>query len=238
MPKLVIGIEAQRIFRKKKHGMDMVALDLIRNLQQADIENEYVIFTKDDEAGGVLSETANSRIVKLASTPYPYWEQVLLPAAAKKHGVQLLHCTSNTAPLLMKMPLVLTLHDIIYLEKISYKGSTYQNMGNVYRKFIVPRVVPKARAILTVSEFEHRRIGEYFTRDASRIITVYNGVSGHFKRVTDKALLRQAAEKYKLPERFIFFLGNTDPKKNVAGVVRALDILIKRNAMPCKLVMP
>jgi D-alanyl-D-alanine endopeptidase (penicillin-binding protein 7) len=28
-----IGIEAQRIFRKKKHGMDMVALELIKALQ-------------------------------------------------------------------------------------------------------------------------------------------------------------------------------------------------------------
>ena len=36
-----IGIEAQRIFRPKKHGMDMVVLELIRNLQQTDLENEY-----------------------------------------------------------------------------------------------------------------------------------------------------------------------------------------------------
>jgi hypothetical protein len=28
-----IGIEGQRIFRKKKHGMDMVALELIKNFK-------------------------------------------------------------------------------------------------------------------------------------------------------------------------------------------------------------
>ena len=43
-----IGIEGQRLFRKKKHGMDMVALELIRNLQKIDHENEYVIFVKPD----------------------------------------------------------------------------------------------------------------------------------------------------------------------------------------------
>ena len=31
-----IGIEGQRLFRKKKHGMDMVALELIKNLQAID----------------------------------------------------------------------------------------------------------------------------------------------------------------------------------------------------------
>ena len=35
-----IGIEGQRLFRKKKHGMDMVALELIRNLQHIDTEND------------------------------------------------------------------------------------------------------------------------------------------------------------------------------------------------------
>jgi len=29
-----IGIEAQRIFRKKKHGMDIVVLEVLRELQK------------------------------------------------------------------------------------------------------------------------------------------------------------------------------------------------------------
>ena len=44
-----IGIEAQRIFRPRKHGMDMVALEVIKNLQEIDTQNEYVIFVNDDE---------------------------------------------------------------------------------------------------------------------------------------------------------------------------------------------
>ena len=44
-----IGIEAQRLFRPHKHGMDRVALELIKNLQQIDKVNEYFIFVKPDE---------------------------------------------------------------------------------------------------------------------------------------------------------------------------------------------
>ena len=36
-----IAIEAQRIFRKEKHGMDYVALETIRELQKIDQQNEY-----------------------------------------------------------------------------------------------------------------------------------------------------------------------------------------------------
>lgn len=41
-----IAIEAQRIFRTNKHGMDFVALESIRELQKLDHENEYFIFVQ------------------------------------------------------------------------------------------------------------------------------------------------------------------------------------------------
>ena len=58
-----IGIEVQRLFRTKKHGMDMVALELIQNLQKIDHKNEYVVFVKPDEDRSCLEETPNFKIL-------------------------------------------------------------------------------------------------------------------------------------------------------------------------------
>ena len=110
-----IGIEAQRIFRKNKHGMDYVVLQEIKELQQMDTENEYYVFVKPGEDHCVES-SQNVRVIELSCPTYPLWEQWALPRAAKKYGVEILHCTSNTAPLWCDVPLVLTLHDIIFLE--------------------------------------------------------------------------------------------------------------------------
>ena len=57
-----IAIEAQRIFRKEKHGMDYVALETIRELQKIDQQNEYFILVSpgDDVC---LQESANMHIV-------------------------------------------------------------------------------------------------------------------------------------------------------------------------------
>src|SRR5690606_10873068 len=112
-----IGIEAQRIFRKEKHGMDMVAVELIKNLQKLDKVNEYFIFVNPDEDTSTIKPEANFTIVPLSKSPYPIWEQIHLPRAVKKYQLDLLHCTANTAPLQLNIPLILTLHDIIYLEK-------------------------------------------------------------------------------------------------------------------------
>ncbi len=227
-----IGIEGQRLYRKKKHGMDMVALELIKELQKIDHENEYVIFIKPDEDRNIFQETSNFKFVELDGGSYPFWEQRALPKAAKAEGCDILHCTSNTAPVSPKMPLVVTLHDIIYLESISlFKkgGSWYQKFGNMYRRYVVPRVVKKADKIITVSEFERNRIHDFFgfPEKDERLVAVYNGVSEHFKKIEDKAELQRVKSLYGLPDRFLFFLGNTDPKKNTKGVLKAFSDYMK-----------
>lgn len=238
-----IGIEGQRLFRKKKHGMDMVALELIRNLQAIDQKNEYVVFIKPDEDDRVIQETPNFKIVRLEGGFYPIWEQVALPKAAKQEGCELLHCTSNTAPVNTSIPLVVTLHDIIYMESSYLKimrgsGTAYQNFGNAYRRMVVPKIVKKGKSIITVSHFEKNRIAEFFgMKGDPRLTAVYNGVSEHFKPVTDLQELTRVKEKYHLPDHFFFFLGNTDPKKNTKGTLKAYSDFIKTTQSDMKLVM-
>lgn len=238
-----IAIEAQRIFRKKKHGMDMVALELIKNLQLIDHKNEYFIFVKPDEDSSVLQETSNFKIIELNGGPYPTWEQIALPKAAKQYGCDILHCTSNTAPFFTDIPLITILHDIIYMESsylqiLKSSASTYQKFGNIYRKLVVPRVVKNSKKVITVSHFEKNRIGEFFgIKGDNKLDAIYNGVSEHFKPVTNSDELKRVKEKYNLPDTYFFFLGNTDPKKNTIGTLKAFSDFLKQTGSDHKLVM-
>ena len=173
-----IAIEAQRIFRTNKHGMDFVALESIRELQKIDHENEYFIFVSPGE-DKCLKESANMHIIELKSTIYPLWEQVLLPRAVKRVKPDLLHCTSNTAPMHCSVPLILTLHDIIYLEKRqSSSASWYQEMGWYYRRFVVPRIIPECEKIITVSQFERKRILDALHLPDEQLVAVYMDTGG------------------------------------------------------------
>ena len=223
--------------------MDMVALELIRNLQEIDHENEYIVYVSPDEDKTVLHETPNFRIVELNGGFYPSWEQIALPRTAKKDGCEILHCTSNTAPVNTAIPVIVTLHDIIYMES-SYpeilrgSGTTYQKFGNIYRRIVVPRIIKKSAAIITVSHFEKDRIGEFFgMKNAPRLKAVYNGVGTHFKPVIDADELSKVKALYKLPDRFFFFLGNTDPKKNTKGTLKAYSDFIRQTGSDILLVM-
>src|SRR5215217_6787532 len=149
-----IAIESQRIFRKSKHGMDVVALELMRQIQLLDNKNQYLLFARHGEDRDCLSDAGNFKTIILKGVTYGGWEQFSLPAALKKHQPDILHCTANTAPYSTPVPMVVTVHDVIYLEETSFEGSAYQNFGNLYRKVVVPHAIKNAKKIITVSEYE------------------------------------------------------------------------------------
>ncbi|MFA0960562.1 glycosyltransferase family 4 protein [Roseivirga sp. BDSF3-8] len=216
-----IGIEAQRLFRKKKHGMEVVALEVIRHLQEIDRENEYFIFVKEDEDSDCLTPTENFEIVTIPSASYPIWEQINLPKAASRYKLDVLHCTCNTAPLMTGVPMVLTLHDIIYLESVSFKGTAYQNFGNLYRRYVVPRIVGKCEKVLTVSHFEKEKIIARLDLPEDKVEVVYNAINRKFRKIDDEEQLAGIRKTYDLPEDFILLFGNTAPKKNTIGALKA-----------------
>lgn len=224
-----IAIEAQRIFRPNKHGMDFVALETIRELQKRDDGNEYYIFVAPGE-DRCLTESRNLSIIEVSCPTYPLWEQVALPLAVKRIGADLLHCTSNTAPLWCPVPLVLTLHDIIYLEpRQHHSPSLYQEMGWHYRRLVVPRILKKCKKIITVSHFECERIRKVLNIPVDRITAIYNGYSRHFH--VQPHVDMSIVEKYIPQSDYLFFLGNTDPKKNAARTLKAYSLYLKQSAV-------
>lgn len=230
-----IGIEAQRIFRKQKHGMDYVVLQEIRELQKMDTAHEYYVFVKPGE-DRCIESTANVHVVELSCPSYPLWEQWALPRAARKYGVQLLHCTSNTAPLWCDIPLVLTLHDIIFLEpRDKQNKSLYQNLGWFYRRLVVPRILDRCRRIITVSNFEMENIIAKLHIPRERMAMIYNGYNEWFRPLSDDAA--DAYKKYISQKGYFFFLGNTDPKKNTERTLVAYSKYLQRSDVKRPLLM-
>lgn len=206
-----IGIEAQRIFRKNKHGMDFVVLQEIKELQKMDTPHDYFVFVKPG-VDRCIESSEHVHIIEVNCPSYPLWEQWALPCAARKAGVDILHCTSNTAPIWCDIPLVLTLHDIIFLEPRDKKNkSLYQNLGYFYRRWDVPRILKKCRRIITVSDFELGNIKQKLQLPDSQLKMIYNGYNEWFRPIESD---KQQYRKYIADAGYFFFLGNTDPKKN------------------------
>lgn len=229
-----IGIEAQRIFRKNKHGMDYVVLQEIKELQQFDTHNEYFVFVAPGE-DRCLEDSKNVHIIEIGGNIYPIWEQITLPKAVSELKLDLLHCTSNTAPIWCSVPLVLTLHDIIFMEpRDKSNKSLYQNMGWLYRRLVVPRILKKCKYIITVSDFERNNIITKLGIPSERMVMIYNGYNEWFKPLKD---LDMKYRKYIKEPGYFFFLGNTDPKKNTERTLIAYSKYLELSKVKRKLLM-
>lgn len=229
-----IGIEAQRIFRKNKHGMDFVVLQEIKELQKMDTPHEYFVFVKPG-VDRCIESSEHVHIIEVNCPSYPLWEQWALPRAARKAGVDILHCTSNTAPIWCNIPLVLTLHDIIFLEPRDKKNkSLYQNLGYFYRRWDVPRILKKCRRIITVSDFELGNIKKKLQLPDSQLKMIYNGYNEWFRPIESN---KQQYRKYIADTGYFFFLGNTDPKKNTERTLVAYAKYLEQSEVKRPLLM-
>lgn len=233
-----IAIEAQRLFRARKHGMDVVAYEFLRRLPAQNDSNQYHIIVKND-VDNCIEPSKNKFIHPLKAIFYPLWEQFLLPSFCKKINIDVLHCTANTAPVFYKKPLILTLHDIIFLQQnnFSNKGSWYQSLGNTYRSLVVPIVVKKAIRIITVSQFQKDVIVQKLNILPQKISVIHNGVDERFFNTFTAIQIQNTLLKYGIKPGYIFFMANTEPRKNTLGVLQAFALLCTQSTQAPRLVI-
>ncbi|MDQ2752030.1 MAG: glycosyltransferase family 4 protein [Bacteroidota bacterium] len=231
-----IAIEAQRLFRPQKHGMDVVAYELLRRLPLQKDEHEYHVLVKDGKdkcIGPIGSRTIHA----IQHAPYAVWEQALLPNYCDMIKADVLHCTASTAPLKVKQPLILTLHDVIFLEQSYVKASWYQRLGNTYRSTIIPAIAKKAEHIITVSEYQKNAISERLSIPKEKMSVIYNGVDDRFFTLYNETQITATLEKYGIEPGYIFFMANSDPRKNTIGVLNAYAMLVSRYPASPRLVI-
>lgn len=227
-----IFVESQRLFRKKKHGIEVVAFELMQRLGKAQHPYNIEVLVKKD-VDCCLNDNGSLSVTSLRSAFYPLWEQWHLPKYTSKSTNSILHCTGNTAPYFSKIPLIVTIHDLIFLEE-NYLlkrdgGSLYQRFGNFYRSIIVPLVAKKAKHIITVSEYQKKIIIQRFKIPSEKISVVYNGVDERFFNEASAEKIKQVLQHYNINFPYIFFLANTEPRKNTNCAIKAFAAFCKEH---------
>lgn len=105
---------------------------------------------------------------------------------------------------------VATIHDACHL----VFGSKLEKL---YAKAVMGRALRKSDRVITVSEFSKREIERFFGNGNLEAIPI--GVNlDKFVRVGRSEVVRK---RYRLPERFVLFVGNQKPHKNIEGLERA-----------------
>jgi len=101
---------------------------------------------------------------------------------------------------------------------------------------MVPLYCKYATRFITVSRTVKKDAVRFSKVDAEKITPIYNGYESNiFKVIQDKEYLQEIMDKYKLPEKFILWVGQLYPPKNFGNILRALALI--RDKIPHKLVV-
>jgi len=121
-------------------------------------------------------------------------ELALLPVAAARAGVDLVHSVGTTAPLAAGRPSVVTIHDLIY----EHFPATFPKAARLGLKALVGPAARRATRVHAISEATKRDVVERLHVPADRVEVVYNGFG--IERAGRVSPARELRERYGLSD--------------------------------------
>src|SRR5579884_3129154 len=220
-----IGINAL-FYQYPASGSGQYLSHLLHALSALDSHNEYILFGPRPlpQQNGLPQTTFPYHVqpvpgfaARNENSEKVMWEQWTGPAAARKAGVDVFHVPHFAPPLLPQTPTVVTIHDVIPLRLPLYRAGT---RVSAYVR-LVARAAHSAKLIITVSQHAKQDMIDALKLPAERIRVIYEAAGDEFRPIEDPAILAAARARYGVGERYIFYLGGLDQRKNVPQLVRA-----------------
>ena len=229
MSKLKIAVDAHAIGRRQT-GNEVYVRSLIHRYPLLESDTRFIAYTCCDEASAWIPEEFDQR--RVAVNPF-----VRLGAdlgiKLREDRPDLVH-VQYTAPLYCPAPIVVTIHDVSYIDRPDYlpKARAMQ------LRLTVRNTVKRAAKVVTISEFSRQRIAETYDIDPDSIAVTPLASQRHFRPMNREVALRQVQERLGFDRPFILNVGDLHPRKNQIGLIRAFRELIReRPELPHMLVM-
>ena len=157
-----------------------------------------------------------------------WWEQVTVPAQARRLGGDVLWVPYWAGPLWQPLPVVVTVHDLIPRLLPEYRGG----LANRLYTALVSWTARRAAAILTVSQASARDIVAHLGVPEERVFPVHHGPNLAGASPPSAEELARVRARYRLPARFFLYLGGFDVRKNVGTVLRAYRRFLEKGGDP------
>jgi glycosyltransferase involved in cell wall biosynthesis len=184
-----------------------------------DKESEFMAYLSRESAFAEVPDRFLKR--KVSTNPFVRLGRDL-PLRLKQDRPDLLH-VQYTAPLFCGVPVVVSVHDVSYLERPGY--FTWSRATQL--QITVRRTVHMAARVLTPSEFSRRSILKAYGLDEDKVVVMPNAVSSAFRPVSREGAQRWVQELYGFPAPFILTVADLQPRKNHLSLIRAFEELVR-----------
>ena len=150
-----------------------------------------------------------------------FWEQVGFRMAAWRVGADVWYSPHFSMPIFPGRPTVISVHDMIPYSDPVYAGSPATRAYFA----LVGRAARQATAVITLSLHAKGEIERLLDVPGGRVQVVNPGVDGAFSPTPDPVARSRIEGRYRLPDRYLLYLGGADARKNIGILLRAIALL-------------
>lgn len=213
-------------------GNEVYVRNLLNSFAALDQQSEFIAYLSHNVNGAAA--VVPERIARSVVSANSFVRLGLdLSRRVRRDRPDLLH-VQYTAPLACPVPIVVSVHDISFLEHPEY--FPWARVAQL--RLTVRRTIERAVKVITPSEFSRRAIADAYGLDSSRIAAVPLGISPIFRpiaRATAAAIVRS---RFGIDAPYVLTVGDLQPRKNQIGLIHAFEDLLTANTqLPHKLVV-
>jgi len=243
MPPLKVLIDA-RYCREQRTGIGTYSRNLLQALDEtlAGHQNAIQLYAillenKKNPAPGF-----NFRNIETITTHVDYrshpqnevWLNFTLPGLITQTQADIYHNLAYSLPWRKKIPCkkLVSIHDLIMYEM----HGNYPKLFETYLKWMIRCAIKRADKIIVFSEYVRQALLKRFNLQPYCIEKIPHGVSPLFTPLQEERK-DEIRKQLNLPETYIFSVGSTEPRKNLATLFKAFRQLKKEHSLPHTLII-
>lgn len=200
-------------------GNEVYIRNLLHEFARLDEDNELIAYISRQGVEASLPARIQTR--RVSENPYKRLG-VDLPQHVRRDRPDLLH-VQYTGPVFSAAPLVVSVHDVSYLEHPQY----FTRFRSLQLRLTVQRTLKRAARVLTPSEFSRRAILQHYRIDEEKVVVVPNAVAAQFRPIDREVAGAAIQRKFGIRRPFVLTVGDLQPRKNHLGLLQAFEDVLR-----------
>jgi glycosyltransferase involved in cell wall biosynthesis len=200
-------------------GNEVYIRNLLSGFASLDKSSEFIAYLS--ESGANAEVPANIEVRRVAQNPFLRLG-LDLSRQLRIDRPDLLH-VQYTAPLGCPVPVVVSVHDVSFLEHPEFFSWSRQ----LQLRCTVERTVRKAARVLTPSEFSREAVIRRYRLHPDRVVAIPYAVSPVFRPIARETARESVRGRFGIPEPFVLMVSDVQIRKNQVGLVRAFAAMLR-----------
>jgi glycosyltransferase involved in cell wall biosynthesis len=199
-------------------GARSSALGWMVALARQAADNRYSVFLSRPEPELAAEANLEQRLAPRANRfTVRMWAQTTIPAHLRASGADLYHATKNLAVWGAPCPTVITINDLTHV----LLSSLYPRSDRLFWEHLQPVMLRRAQRIIAISQTTRRHLIDHYGLDENQVVVIYPGCQERFSAPVDAATRARVRAAYRLPGRYILYVGGLAKHKNIETLVNA-----------------